>query len=245
MYEQEIVHTLYKKLLALYPRGFREQLGESMEQTFNDLYKERQTEDGGSGFVLWMFVETTIGIVREHVLLFKEGDDMKIMLSNPRLTAVISFILCLPAAILFLFNIIGVSQDFWPLSLNPEIIVTVAFLLLPVGVILRGAPLRIPAIIGFLTTLPFMLLELTNRVNRWNFHEDFPRIILFIMLWLLPTLFSFTVTPIVRNVREGNNVLAKPIALVLRVVFLAFLVWLWFGLVLDQMPCFLGVPNCD
>ena len=95
MYEQEIVHTLYKKLLALYPQTFKKQLGESMEQTFNDLYKERQTQGGGSGFVLWMFVETTIGIVREHVLLFTEGDAMKNMLSNPRLTAVISFIFCL------------------------------------------------------------------------------------------------------------------------------------------------------
>lgn len=236
------VHIFYKKLLALYPRGFRERLGESIEQTFNDLYKERQTEGGRTGFVLWMFVETTIGIVREHVPLYTEGDAMKNMLSNPRLTAVISFLLCLPAAILFLFNIIGVSQDFWPVSLSPDIVVTAAFLLVPVGLILRGAPFRIPAIIGFVTTLPFMILEL---VNRWNFNEDFSRIILFVMLWLLPTLFSFTVTPIVRNVRAGNNVLAKPVALVLRVVFLAFLVWLWFGLVLDQMPCFLGVPNCD
>jgi hypothetical protein len=245
MYDWALLSTLYRKLLALYPRGFREQLGESMEQTFNDLYKERQTEGGGSGFVLWMFVETTIGIVREHVLLFTEGDAMKIMLSNPRLAAVISFILCLPAAIIFLLNSIGVSQDFWTLSLSPEIMVTVAFLLLPVGLLVRGAPLRLPAIIGFLTMLPFMILELLNRVNRWNFNEDFPRIILFVMLWLLATLFSLTVTPIVRNVRAGNNVLSKPLALVLRVVFLAFLVWLWFGLVLDQMPCFLGVPNCD
>jgi hypothetical protein len=170
---------------------------------------------------------------------------MKTMFANPRTAAVISFILCLPAAIIFLFNIMGISQDFWPISINPEIMVTVAFLLLPVGLIIRGAPLRIPAIIGFLTTLPFMILELVNRVNRWNFNEDFPRIILFIMMWLLATLFSLTVTPIVQNVRVGNNVLAKPVTLVLRVVFLAFLVWLWFGLVLDQIPCFLGVPNCD
>lgn len=241
-YAQGIFHTLYKKLLRLYPRGFRDQLGESMEQTFNDLYKERQTEGGGSGFVLWMFVETTIGIAREHVLLIAGGDTMKTVLANPRSAAVISFILCLPAAIIFLFNIIGIGQDFWPLSLGPEIMVTVAFLLVPVGLIVRGAPFRIPAVIGFLTTLPFMILEL---VNRRNFNEDFSRIILFVMMWLLPTLFSFTVTSLVRNVRAGNNVLAKPVALVLRVVFLAFLVWLWFGLVLDQMPCFLGVPNCD
>ena len=21
--------------------------------------------------------------------------------------------------------------------------------------------------------------------------------------------------------------------------------WLWIGILMDQMPCFLGVPNCD
>jgi len=29
------VRTLYRKLLTLYPRSFREELGESMEQTFH------------------------------------------------------------------------------------------------------------------------------------------------------------------------------------------------------------------
>ena len=40
-----------------------------MEQTFNDLYNERkqQAERGLFGFVLWMFVETAIGIVQEHL----------------------------------------------------------------------------------------------------------------------------------------------------------------------------------
>lgn len=47
----------------------------------------------------------------------------------------------------------------------------------------------IPAVIGFLLVLPFIILELLN----------------------------------------ADNVIA---------VF-------WSGLVLDQMPCFLGVPNCD
>ena len=71
MYDQNIVHTLYKKLLTLYPRGFRERLGESMEQTFNDLYKERkrQTGEGLFSFVLWMFIETARGITREYILL--------------------------------------------------------------------------------------------------------------------------------------------------------------------------------
>jgi hypothetical protein len=30
IYKQETVHALYRKLLALYPRAFRERLGESI-----------------------------------------------------------------------------------------------------------------------------------------------------------------------------------------------------------------------
>jgi hypothetical protein len=57
-YDQETVRTLYKKLLTLYPRGFREQLGESMEQTFADLCNERkrQTQPGWFAFVLWILL---------------------------------------------------------------------------------------------------------------------------------------------------------------------------------------------
>jgi hypothetical protein len=93
MHEQVIVHTLYKKLLRLYPREFRKRLGESMEQTFNDLYKERQAKTGQFSFVLWMFVETAVGVVREHVLLITEGASMKNTLAYPRSAALISAIL--------------------------------------------------------------------------------------------------------------------------------------------------------
>jgi hypothetical protein len=81
-------------------------------------------------------------------------------------------------------------------------------------------------------------------VNRRNFNEGFP-VVLFVTMWLLPLLFIFTATPIVRNIRAGNKLIASPVMLAIRVIFLAFLVWLWFGVVIDQMPCFLGVPNCD
>lgn len=94
MNEKAIIHVLYEKLLALYPRGFKERLGKSMVQTFNDLCKERQTEGGWSGLVLWIFAETGIGIFREYALLITEGATLKTMISNPRLAPVISFILC-------------------------------------------------------------------------------------------------------------------------------------------------------
>jgi hypothetical protein len=91
--KEKIVHAFYKRLLALYPRGFREQLGKSMEQTFNDLYRERQIEGRSFGFVPWMFVETAMGILREHVLLIIEGAMMKNMFANTRFTALIGSIL--------------------------------------------------------------------------------------------------------------------------------------------------------
>lgn len=113
-----MVHTLYKKLLAFYPRRFREQLGESMEQTFKDLCKERQTKPGWSSFVLWMFVETAVGIVREHVLLIMEGATMKKILATPRSAALISSILLavafVVAPMIYLFG--NLRDAFGPLS---------------------------------------------------------------------------------------------------------------------------------
>jgi len=108
MDKQATVRTFYKKLLTLYPQVFKEQLGESMEQTFNDLYKERQTKPGWFGFVLWMFVETAVGIVREHVLLITQGATMKNKLANPRSAALISSILLavafIVAPVIYLFG---------------------------------------------------------------------------------------------------------------------------------------------
>jgi hypothetical protein len=60
----------FRKLLRFYPRSYRERFAEGMEQTFNDLCRERFKEgEGVFGFVLWMFVETLAGIVKENVRL--------------------------------------------------------------------------------------------------------------------------------------------------------------------------------
>jgi hypothetical protein len=64
-----------------------------MEQTFNDLYRERQTKSNRFGFVLWMFVETSVGIIREQMLSITAGDSMKNTLATPRSAALISAIL--------------------------------------------------------------------------------------------------------------------------------------------------------
>ena len=98
-----------------------------------------------------------------------------------------------------------------------------------------------PAIISFLLLLPFMIMEV---INRRSFNEGFP-IPLFVMMWLLPVLFMLIAMPIVRSVRAGSSILANPILLLSRVIVLAFLAWVWLSLLIDQTPCFLGIPNCD
>lgn len=58
----------YATLLRLYPKRYRERFGEPMEQTFNDLLRERaEVEKGLFGFAVWMFVETFAGAVRENM----------------------------------------------------------------------------------------------------------------------------------------------------------------------------------
>ena len=59
--------TWYAMLLRLYPRPFRERFGEGMAQTFDDLCREcRDPRLGLFVFALWIFFETSVGIVREN-----------------------------------------------------------------------------------------------------------------------------------------------------------------------------------
>lgn len=92
-HSQTGIHVFYKKLISFYPRGFQERFSESMTQTFNDLYQEKHAEGRLPGFVVWMFAETGLGIAREHVRLFMQGDPMKATSVNFRPAALISAIL--------------------------------------------------------------------------------------------------------------------------------------------------------
>lgn len=60
--------TWYAMLLRLYPRPFHERFGEGMAQTFDDLCREhRDAGRGLFGLALWIFFETSVGIVRENI----------------------------------------------------------------------------------------------------------------------------------------------------------------------------------
>ncbi len=81
----------YRKLLRLYPAYFREQFGESMEQVFKDpLEDPRETAKGVVAFVCWVYLETSIEIVRKNLSI--QRDNMGIL----RISVVTILILSLP-----------------------------------------------------------------------------------------------------------------------------------------------------
>ncbi|MGH7598481.1 MAG: hypothetical protein ACREOI_19160 [bacterium] len=124
-----------------------------MAQTFNDLCNERkqQAERGLFGLVLSMFAETAIGIIKEHILLIRQGDAMKNIISKPKSAALLAFLLFLPAMLLntiaaneiepfFTFFKVGTSGGFWA---NPigYLAIIVCLLLLPVGGVIAIRPM--------------------------------------------------------------------------------------------------------
>jgi len=59
--------ALYARLLRLYPRVYRERFSAGMEQTFNDLCRERKDSgDGILGIVLWIYAETFAAVLKER-----------------------------------------------------------------------------------------------------------------------------------------------------------------------------------
>jgi len=101
--------------------------------------------------------------------------------------------------------------------------------------------LRSPALIGLLLVIPFMVMEV---INTQDLNAIF-NVPLYGFMWLLPMVFIAVLMPIVQNVRAGNSLMAKPVSLIISVAFLVLIALMWTTLIVDQMPCFLGVPNCD
>ena len=101
--------------------------------------------------------------------------------------------------------------------------------------------LKTQVIISLALVLPFMILEL---INRRSFQEGFP-VALFGMMWLLPLSFILILMSSVRSLRAGNRNPANWLVLLPKVVLLILIAWVWASLMIDQLPCFLGVPKCD
>ncbi len=67
-YSIERYRNLYSKLLHFYPQPYRERFIEEMQQTFNDLCRERtEVKKGLLGFLLWTFTDTAIAIIKQNI----------------------------------------------------------------------------------------------------------------------------------------------------------------------------------
>lgn len=104
-----------------------------------------------------------------------------------------------------------------------------------------GGSLSASLSIGATLVAPFIVLQL---VNRRTIEEDFP-FVLFTFMSLNALLIGLLLTPALRHLRAGRSPralgLARWAALSLGIV----LVFVYANVVIDQLPCFLGVPNCD
>jgi hypothetical protein len=56
---------------------------------------------------------------------------------------------------------------------------------------------------------------------------------------------AITLMPIVRTMRTGTSIMAQQTSRLLSLAVLVIIAMTWGGIVIDQTPCFLGMPNCD
>jgi len=72
-YEQRIrkYRSWYAKLLRFYSKPYYERFSNEMEQTFGDILRERVKEKKELiGHVIWVFIETFIGIIKNNLTTY-------------------------------------------------------------------------------------------------------------------------------------------------------------------------------
>ncbi len=96
-------------------------------------------------------------------------------------------------------------------------------------------------LISAIFVVPFVVLQL---VNRRTFEENFP-FMLFTFMSLNSLLVVLLLTPALRRFRAARSLRALKLTHWAGLLLGVFLGSVYAGVVIDQLPCFLGVPNCD
>jgi hypothetical protein len=185
----DLAVTLYRRLIALYPRAFRERLAESMLQTFRDARSNGRS-------VLALFAGTAMGAAAEHISSINRGPAMK-----PA-----------PAAFLSLALLAPFIAAFFVASLQIE-------------------PLH--GLIRDLGTSP------DGRTNPAGYAVQLGMLLLVIAAGLVS---GFSVA---RTVRTAGHPFANLSNLAIAGICALLLSGLAIVIVVDQLPCWMGEPNCD
>ncbi len=99
------------------------------------------------------------------------------------------------------------------------------------------------ALISLVIVLPLVILEVVNNtITRQNL---LGLSLLFGLMWLLPIIFIMILTPLLRTLRKEQAATISPLPLLIRMTSLALIATVWGWGLVDQFPCFLGIPNCD
>lgn len=96
-------------------------------------------------------------------------------------------------------------------------------------------------IAGATLIAPFAILEL---VNRRAFHEEFP-FLLFTFMSLHALLIVVLLSPVLRRFRAERRLSALKLGHWIGLAVALVLVFAYASVISDQLPCFMGVPNCD
>jgi hypothetical protein len=159
MYEYSIqrYRHWYTKLLRLYPRSYYQRFGEGMQQTFSDLLRERAGEGRELfGFALWVFVETSAGVIKENLNYMN-------VLKNNVVRALLGATLALLVPITASFFLSG-----WEWSTNDYVFAWVVFALIALAYTFgtaRASGTEYKLAVGAMLTGVFFLVWVTAAVE--------------------------------------------------------------------------------
>ena len=247
-----------------------------MEQTFDHLLNERQhTKQALFGFILWTFIETAIGILREHLSLLSPGEIMQTMLKTTGSSALISFFLILPFMIMEIVNRRNFNEDF-PIQLFFAMwlnLFAISLILLPIvrvrrignddtmkpvpaqGSMFLTNP-KSAAIISVVLVLSLGILPLLDSVGWLSLDRlmngpnpevaYLPGQVITLSFILFPIAAGvIAAKPIINTLRAGGGLFAHPINLIIVILIVSTFTIGFASFIIDQWPCFIGIPNCD
>lgn len=242
-------------LLRAYPRSFRDRVGDSMTQAVHDSLL------GSSGMEkLNIAGNLFAGAAIENGKAIYTRVMSEPIFNRTRLY-LLGFLLIVPGIVTISLLVSGINPPLGPLepyfnSANPmgkwyalAIVLGTVLLLPAIGVWITPSGRPKPNLKAFvysagaaiLLVLPLVALQAVyGRLN----YSSFPTGV-FAILWLLPTFAIYLASPLVSRLRSTERSKFDPLSFALRIAALLPIAVMWIALVEDQMPCFLGVPNCD